>query len=98
MNSKYKSINLILQSVLIKAAKLKEFCEIKYLDFDDNVITSSGIIIDLINFHKGEFLILNNGIKIKLDSILELNGEKFTEEYSGVHYQKMNYANFSSNN
>ncbi len=98
MSSKYRSIQCFLHPVLLRAAKFKENCEIKFLDINDKETTASGIIIDIIHFHQDEFLILNNGIKIRLDSILELNGKKCTEEYCRIHYREMNCDSFPPNN
>ncbi len=98
MSSNFQTIHCVLYSILTKTVKLKEYSEVKYLDYNKEVNIAKGIVIDIINFQQKEFLILNNGIKIKLDHIIEFNGRQCTDEYCQIHCQKQSYANLSSSN
>lgn len=74
-NKPYQPISCIFYDYLEEAATLGQAADISYVDLDGSVISIAGKIKDLQTKNSEEFLVLENGKSIRLDSISEFNGK-----------------------
>ena len=77
----YQPVNCLFYDYLEADATLGRVSEIKYVDQNGVVETISGIIKDLHTKKGEEFLQLDDGQVLPLDSILEFNGKTQQEIY-----------------
>ncbi|MGI9543641.1 MAG: Rho-binding antiterminator [Cyclobacteriaceae bacterium] len=74
----YKPINCSFYDLLEQAATLGTACSINYKTGDKEVVLK-GKIIDLYIRQKVEYLKLDTGEEIRLDSLVSLNGTNLTD-------------------
>lgn len=79
MNKVYKPIACGLHDELELRALRKNRVWLTYLDESGNINTLSCIIIDIFSKDKAEYLRTDEGITIRLDDILELDGILFNQ-------------------
>ena len=72
-SSKYQNISCSYYDQLEAYATKKTHCSVIY-NADDLEKTSNGIIVDLFTKDGAEYLKLNNGIVIRLDQLISING------------------------
>ncbi len=79
MSSKYVAISCAFYDELESSAVKKENSIIIYKD-NEEVITIHAVIVDFKTQNKEEFLILSDGTKIRLDTIISFNSIKPTDK------------------
>ena len=79
MSNEYTPISCTFYDELEASAVKKENSTIVYKD-DNKKITTDAIIIDFKTENKQEFLILSDGVKIRLDKIISFNGIRPTDK------------------
>ncbi|MFT5368982.1 MAG: Rho-binding antiterminator [Candidatus Latescibacterota bacterium] len=74
--SDYIPISCSLHDELEAAATLRKLCDIVYrVDGEDRVVT--GGIADLYARNQIEYLLLDSGVEIRLDCLIQFNGKDF---------------------
>jgi Rho-binding antiterminator len=71
----YTPINCDSYDILLANATLKKKCNILYADIDEKTLRTEAIIIDVYTKAKEEFVQLNNGLVLRLDKIISVDGE-----------------------
>ena len=74
----YRPINCSFHDMLLAKATFKESCKIQYLE-DKNQHTIQDIIVDVYTKDKAEYMVLKQGLIIRLDYIISINGELLPE-------------------
>ncbi|NUN09685.1 MAG: hypothetical protein HUU54_10965 [Ignavibacteriaceae bacterium] len=77
MNEKYTPIACGLYDRLEELATFGKECEIEYSENGNNPIKVVSRITDLRSLEGAEYLITENGLKIRLDWLIEVNGQKY---------------------
>lgn len=72
MDDKYKTVSCHFYDELEALAVKKVVCKIQYFD-NENENEIEDTIIDFKTKNKEEFVILSNGIQIRLDKIIKIN-------------------------
>lgn len=75
----YIPINCNSYDILLDKATLKKRCEILYSTQEGNRLQKEAIIVDVFTKNKEEFLVLNDGIIIRLDKIITIDNEQINK-------------------
>lgn len=76
MINSYTPIDCGFHDELLTLATLQKVCDIVYKNEDKNTVSTSNKIQDVFSKGKEEFLQLANGVTIRLDYIISVNGKK----------------------
>jgi Rho-binding antiterminator len=74
-NTSYTPINCDSYDILLANATLKKKCTILHIDIAGNTLQTEAIIVDVYTKAKEEFVQLDNGVVIRLDKIISVDGE-----------------------
>jgi Rho-binding antiterminator len=74
-NTSYTPINCDSYDILLANATLKKKCNILHTDIDGNTLKTEAVIVDVYTKTKEEFIQLDNGVVIRLDKIISVDGE-----------------------
>lgn len=77
MNGKYTPIACGLYDRLEELASLRKECEIEYSDSGMSRVKVVSRITDLKSLEGAEYLVTESGLKIRLDWLIEVNGQKY---------------------
>lgn len=79
MSEPYRPIDCSLHDELEAAATLRRPSELRYLDADGSAKSARGVIADVFARAGAEYLRLDDGLEIRLDRILSLDGRGFND-------------------
>ncbi|MBD1208191.1 MAG: hypothetical protein H9535_07170 [Ignavibacteria bacterium] len=74
MNTHYSPIDCDFYDVLEEASTLRQHCEIVYVADEQSEATVRGYITNLYAASGEEFLVMDDGLRIRLDALVRLNG------------------------
>ena len=75
MNTHYSPINCDFYDVLEEASTLRRHCEIVYVAAEQSEAMVQGYITNLYAESGEEFLVMDNGLYIRLDALVSVNGK-----------------------